>query len=251
MTIADPWVAVHLRCLLPMLRQQQRRRGGEEEELRRRLNVGPGVRLIGVLNGDDDLLEKLWELDRGSAFARMFAMGIEVITGPTFSVYGEKADLPASHNITMLGRHHRYCAEAAESGLTVVPNLYWRNTTDQMAWAEWVAAHPEVVWLARDFSRTKQQACFQPELAGLLSILERAGRCVNILLTGIGEKKMGLTRQRLEAVGSSCAFVTSRPIVAPPEGPSDEERTATIRKRICEFKERASSAGSLAAFGSF
>ena len=86
----------------------------------------------------------------------------EVQTGPTFSVYGEGPHHPASHNVTMLLRHHRYCAEADGAGLTVIPNLYWRTRADRRLWSAWLRAHESVGWIARDFSRTKQWSDFRP-----------------------------------------------------------------------------------------
>jgi hypothetical protein len=200
------------------------------------LRVRRGTKLVGILNGTDDMLERLWALDRSEVFNALRATGIYMITGPTFSVYGEGPDTPASHNITMLQRHHRFCAEASSAGLVVLPNVYWRNARDSLIWAKWLAANRDVFWISRDFSRTKQWPCFEPELTGLIDVIRRAERQVNVLVVGVGEGKMGTTKARLKAAGSDCAFVSSRPLVAPPRLLPGQTRGAGIRESIAAFR---------------
>jgi hypothetical protein len=186
-------------------------------EVRGRLRIRSYAKLIAILNGDDDLLEELWSMDRQVVFDTISRLGISAMTGPTFSVYGEGPQHPASHNITMLHRHHRYCGEGTAAGLTVLPNLYWRGESDRRRWVDWLSENPGVRWLARDFSRTKQWACFQPEFDGLVDIVQRVQHPLHILATGIGEAKAGRVAEALRSLGSACCFVTARPIVAPPD----------------------------------
>lgn len=240
--LEDDWVAVHLRDLLPLVRRAVARTPKPQLDIRSRLRVKAHTNLIAVLNGDDDLLEKLWSMDRGQVFGALKHSGIDVVTGPTFSVYGEGPHHPASHNVTMLQRHHRYCAEADGAGLTVIPNLYWRTRADRRLWSAWLRAHESVGWIARDFSRTKQWSDFRPEFEGLLEIIDGAGRPLNVVATGIGERKMRSVIGALRSVDARCSFVTSRPIVAPLQFTADPPtpRAVRVRAGIAAFRALAS-----------
>jgi hypothetical protein len=192
---------------------------------------------VAVLNGEDDLLEVLWAMDREKVFRALIDGEIAALSGPTFSVYGESASHPASHNIAMLTRHHRFCAEAATAGLTVIPNLYWRNGTDRDTWARWLDNNPEVTWIARDFSRTKQRSCFEPEFKGLLQILDSQPRILNVLFTGVGEEKLDMVQRQIRERGGHCSFVTARPIVAP--HPASGDSVTGVWEAIAHFRRLA------------
>lgn len=236
--LEDKGVAVHMRTLTSLFRNRRSPRR-TAETLRRNLRVNPETQLVGVLSGTDDLLELLWSFDRTRVFEVLQQVGINVITGPTFSLYGEGPLVPASHNITMLQRHHRFCAEAFEAGLVVLPNVYWRNAKDAALWAKWLADNRDVLWISRDFSRTKQWACFEPELSGLTDLICGASRPVNVMLIGVGGDKMAATRARLNDVGSDCTFVTSRPVVAPPVLSAGQTRLAGIKESISAYRSMA------------
>lgn len=240
--LPDAWVGVHLRTLLPLIRAEP---VGKESawELRSRLRASKDARLIGILNGDDDLLESLWRIDRRNVFRQLHTARIEAVTGPTFSVSAEDGANPASHNVVMLLRHHRFCAEASAAGLHVIPNLYWRSREDRADWVSWLRRNSEVTVVARDFSRTKQRAPFRPEFDGLLDILKGVPRQTTVLITGIAEEKMSDTRRALHRVGASVCFVSPRVAVAPPAsnggGSCNTNRAEDFLRQIDAFRALA------------
>lgn len=237
--LTEAWVGVHLRVILRFVRAEPAW-AEPASSIRSHLRVGPTTRLIGILSGDDDLLECLWQLDRAQVLDRLRSARIEILTGPTYSVYGED---PASHRVMMLLRHHRFCADAARRGFTVIPNIYWNSPTHREWWATWLRENPSVCYVARDFSRTKQWAPFRSELDGLLEILAAVERCVGVLVTGVGEKKMEETRRALLELGCYASFVSPEAVVAPPApgrvSLSKEARAAVIHDRIERFRARA------------
>lgn len=211
-TLPDTLVGVHLRTVLSLVRRDPEWQQ-PNVSLRSHLRVEPSTRLIAILNGHDDLLEELWDLDPRQVFRRLRSARVEILTGPTYSIYREH---PASHNIGMLLRHHRFCAEAAASGFLVIPNLYWNSRKDRRAWISWLRENPTVSYVARDFGRTKHHEPFRPELDGLLEILDATQRFVHVLITGVGEQKIRETRRALVEAGASVSFVSPRAVVAPP-----------------------------------
>ena len=240
--LPDGWVGVHLRTVLSLVRAKSTWQDAAAE-IRSRLRVNPSCRLVGVLSGDDDLLEALWGVEPRRFFGRMREADIEILTGPTYSIYGEN---PASHNVVMLLRHHRFCADAFAAGFSVIPNLYYNSRGDRAKWAAWLRENPDVHSVARDFSRTKHPTSFWPEINGLIEILRTTNRPLRVLLTGVGEQKMSEARSALWRVGASASFVSPRAIVAPPESSrpfSPIDRFAPIRLRIAEFRGLAAGRG--------
>ena len=240
--LPDGWVGVHLREVLSLVRAESARRD-PAAEIRSRLHVSPSCRLVGVLNGDDDLLETLWGVEPPRFFGRMREAGIEILTGPTYSVYREN---PASHSVAMLLRHHRFCEDAFAAGFSVIPNLYYRSRRDRARWEDWLRMNTDMHTVARDFGRTKHPTSFRPEIDGLLGILRTTNRPMRVLLTGVGEQKMIEVRQALWRVGASASFVSPRAIVAPPrngQSISPAARTTFIRARIAEFGGLAAGCG--------
>lgn len=225
------WVGVHLRAILSAVRVAPEAKS-PASTIRSRLRTTENARLIGILNGNDDLLESLWQLDRRLVLRRLREAHINVLTGPTYSVYAEN---PASHNVTMLLRHHRFCAEAVAAGFVVIPNLYWRSRADRTEWSIWLGRNPAVHTIARDFGRTKQPSPFWMEFHGLLEILAAIPRSMHVLLMGVGARKMADTRRALERVGASASFVSPEALVAPPLVSSGVDRPAAILERIKEY----------------
>ena len=230
-TLVERWVGVHLRTVLSAVRVVP---GPESlaSTIRSRLRANEKARLIGILNGNDSQLESLWQLDRRLVLRRLREARISVLTGPTYSVYGE---YPASHNVTMLLRHHRFCKEAFAAGFAVIPNIYWRSRADRREWSIWLGRNPAVHTIARDFSRTKQPSPFWVEFHGLLEILEAIPHRMRVLLMGVGVQKMADTRRALERVGASTSFVSPQALVAPPVVSSGLDRSAAILKRIEQY----------------
>ncbi len=249
LSVPDGWVAVHLRTLVPRLRMDAGPTNSETA-FRHRLRVRPTAKLVAVMNGNDDLLERLWSLPRRALFTRLRAIGIRILTGPSFSVYGENGQHPASSNVAMLLRHHRFCADAAAAGLTVLPNLYWRSANDLAEWATWLRRNPTIVTVSRDFSRTKQRAGFVPELRGLIEILRQVSRPMTVVVSGVGEEKMTSVVRAFRDVSASASFVTARPVIAPPSATNGDLtspcRAATVQARIDEFKSLATGEGKTA-----
>lgn len=212
-TLPDTLVGVHLRTVLSVVRRDPEWQQ-PSVNLRSQLRAKPATRLIAILSGEDDLLEDLWGVDPHQIFRRLHSARVEIVTGPTYSVYREH---PASHSIAMLLRHHQFCAEAAASGFVVIPNLYWNSRAHRRAWVSWLRENPTVSCVARDFSRTKHRESFGPELDGLLEIVEATQRPMHVLITGVGKKKILETRRALVEAGASVSFVSPEAVVAPPE----------------------------------
>ncbi|HYW11785.1 MAG TPA: DUF4417 domain-containing protein [Longimicrobium sp.] len=192
--------------------------GATAEELRNSLRVPSNTAVFCILNGQDKLLERFWSKNRNHLYRQAKQWEITAITGPTFSVYGEDQRLPSSHNVLALSRHHRCIQEISDSGLTAVPNLYWRNDADLRAWVDFLDAHPELNVVSRDFSCTKGLEEFDTHLQGLTWILERVGRPMHVFFVGVGTSKAHRVIDILAERGCTCSFFTADPVMTARSG---------------------------------
>ena len=227
------WVGVDLETLFSLRRdgkvtlREPFRSGGD---VRAFLRVNDRTNLLAVLNGQDNLLEGFWGVDRPKILRQLADVGFVACTGPTFSVYEKikEADLfladgrvvqdfrpvPAAHTAVMLRRHHRCIVEAAEASLLPVPNLYDLTAHHREAWAEWLRASPHVHCVTRDFSRTPAEGDdYRRNLRGLIEILRGTGRTLHVLLVGIGRAKMEGAVAFVREVGCTASIVTGDPIM--------------------------------------
>jgi len=215
------WVAMDARQLLGRVRVDHsvasRMRGRDPIQLRSQLRVASPTRVLGVLNGADKLLEGFWGMPRRQFFRELASAGVNLCTGPTFSVvregYTEDVGVPAAHNITMVRRHHMVATEMGSSGIPCAPNLYWRDDRNRAQWVEWLGVNRHVNVVSRDFSRTKDPSAFRPHLDGLAEILDRIGRKLHVILIGVGPRNSRYALETLASVGATCSLVTAHPIV--------------------------------------
>lgn len=238
--LQEEWVGVHLRDVIAIANGGRSRWVRTRTGLHARLKVSRDTRLLAVLNGNDHLLERLWAMNRDRMFKVFRRIGLTTITGPTFSVTAEPLDVPASHNVTMMMRHHRFCAEASAAGLRVIPNVYCRSERQADMWIEWLRANPNVHTIARDFSRTKDHHRFEPELAELMGIVRGANRRLHVVVSGIGEAKFDLVGAAMRAHGSSLSILSSRAVVRPLA--VGETRIGTIHEFIATAARLATAA---------
>lgn len=176
--------------------------------LRRQLLLPSGAHLLATITGLDGRLERLWASDWNALFANLRFSRIRLLTGPTFSV---TRDVPASHNTTMLRRHHRILDSASAAGFAIAPNIYWQNRRDIKRWAAWLATVP-VAAVSRDFSRTKGSRAFHEHLTDFLRVIDGAARPLHVILIGIGAKRTKEVIETLAQHGATCTLVAKQPV---------------------------------------
>lgn len=212
-----PFVAVDAKGLLtnPTHRAASpRRRLLDQLGIRRHLRVHPPTELVAVLNSPDRRLDRFWAMGRENRrkfFELLAEQGFAAVTGPTFSVTDEESGFPASHNIFMQRRHHRVLQEIQGSGLTAVPNLYFRNDNDLSEWVQWIKDN-HVTTVSVDFSRSKPTQAFVPRLAEVLKLLYAVGRAVHVLLVGVSLKNGLIALKELARINCTGSVITSDPV---------------------------------------
>lgn len=182
--------------------------------VRPRFNLLPSCKLLGVLNGKDELLERFWGSTRPDFYAELEENRFSAVTGPTFSVSQEGPDHPAAHNLVMLLRHNRVFEELADTSFTAVPNLYWRDDSYRERWTDWLNANESVSVVSRDFSRTKHWPQFRRQFDEFLDLLEEVDRPLHVILPGVGRAKAASALRYLSSVKATGSIVTSNPVNA-------------------------------------
>lgn len=210
-----PWVGVDAKSLLTRHRGKPRysrafaRRG--PAFTRSYLRVEPNTKVLAVLNARDQVLEGMWGASLPSLAAQLMQAGITAATGPTFSVYD---DLPSSHSVVMMLRHHSTCHELHAAGLSVCPNLYWRDLRDREAWIAWLRREESLNLVSRDFSAVKgSERQFRFQLAGLLEVLEGVPRKLHVVLVGIGMGRIAAAVAAIRSVGCTATVVSGEPVL--------------------------------------
>ena len=187
------------------------------EEIRTFLRVSNDCRLMAVMNAQDKILERVWEMDdRIGQFQLLASYGFELSTGTTFSVTEltvESTPVPRFHNLVMQRRHHRMVGEIQKAGLMAVPNLYWLDDREEDLWVWWLLQNPAVRFLTRDFTRTRQGVSFHKKMNALLGLLNKAGRTFHVFLVGPGPAVAAAALRRLAEYGHSGTIITSDPIM--------------------------------------
>ena len=182
-----------------------------KERLQRAQRVSSSAKPIVVLHGDDRLLRAFWGIDRPNFYQMLCDVGVEVVTGPTFSVFDDSPRWPASTSVMMLLHHNRILEELYRYGFVAAPNIFCRSGLDKRNWIAWLIEHPEVTLLSRDFSCTPIASGYLPELRELTEIIDAVGRQFHILLQGIGIAKAAQTIATFESVGATCSLMTGHP----------------------------------------
>jgi hypothetical protein len=212
-----------------------------KQHLQRAQRVSSSAKPIVVLHGDDRLLRAFWGLDRPNFYHLLRDIGVEVVTGPTFSVFADSHHWPASASVMMLLHHNRILEELYRFGFVAAPNVFCRSERDQLNWSAWLTEHSEVTLLSRDFSCTPITSGYLPELRELMKIIGAVGRNFHVLLQGIGSAKAAHIVKMLESVGATCSIVSGQPhllgrggeaLIRTPEGLSRQRSLSLSRGEL-------------------
>lgn len=210
-----PWVAIELRKLLTSTTKSAARLSGVAltQSLRAKMRVSDETSLIVLLHGNDNLLERFWEMDRQPFYQQLLKHNINAIMGTTFSLYNEGRLRPASHNVMQLRRHSHVLHELSSYGLTYIPNLYLRAVKDEVELAAWLRDRTDIRQVARDLSMNKTWRAKEVELDLLARALDRTARNFNVLVTGVSIGTYREVVSHLHKNGHTCTVVTPDPIM--------------------------------------
>lgn len=180
--------------------------------VRKAARVPKNTKLLAVLNGNDNHLERFWGSNRHNFYKTMAMSNLSAVTGPTFSVNDFTEDdwnIPESHRVMMLQRHHRVIQELADDGLIPVPNIYCRNEHDVKIWIDWLSKNESIRFISQDLTCSRQN--YEGYISQLIKIIRGTGRAFHIIFPGASSKAPQLMKQFSE-IGCTCSFVISDPI---------------------------------------
>ncbi len=190
--------------------------------VRKAARVHKNTKLLAVLNGNDNDLERFWGSNRHNVYNTMKMSNVSAVTGPTFSVNDitkDKRNIPESHRVTMLRRHHRVMQELAERDLIPVPNVYCRNEHDVKIWIDWLSKNESIKFLSRDLTCTRQvNAEYNRYVSQLVEIIKGTKRSFHIIFIGPSQSKAANLMEQFSKLGCTCTFVVSDPIISGSKG---------------------------------
>lgn len=176
-----PWVALPLSALI-------RGRDGHiafdtPEAIRAKYKLSARTKI--VLSGvdRDPALERWWgALDRRESIRALMRLGISLVSTPNYSVF---SDEPRPDNLFNQKRIVIACEEFISEGLPCALHLNARTQRDYERFAAHLAIHPEIEYVAFEFSTGAgygRRVDFH--LAELQRLTERAGRPLRLVLRG-------------------------------------------------------------------
>ncbi|NGP89685.1 hypothetical protein [Fodinibius halophilus] len=182
-------------------------------EVENHFNTNNKSKYVAILNGKDNYLEALWRMpDRNKLYKKFKELGIQYITGPTFSIIKEPK-VPASHNVSMILRHNRIVKELYDYDLVPIPNIYWRSVFNIEQWEKWLVLNHQVNHIAFDFSLQSKGVNIEKIIETSLTLLDGLKRNFHIFFTGIGTKNGLFIKDKLRNSNHSFSIVTGEPIM--------------------------------------
>lgn len=174
------------------------------DHLRARFGVGAKTKLLLVGTGKDPGLERYWRYGRAKELApKLRALDFVGAISPNFSLFLDEPRPTHLHN----RKRSLICAEEwTKAGLAVAPYLGAVTPTDWDAWRGFLAEHPEIVSVAKEF----QTGNANPHRGGTTLVVldrlqQRLGRRLHVIAIGAAQfaRDLSLRFDRFTIVDSN------------------------------------------------
>jgi hypothetical protein len=215
-TLDEPVVAISLYELVNLATGKPH--VASRAELAARFLIPEGAAIVVTVVDKDGPIERWWELkERPAILAALKAVGVELVTTPTYSVL---TDVPRTDNLHAMKRILLVWTEMASAGLRAALHVNGRTQRDYARWAELIAERPEIEILAFEFAT----GCGRGEridwhVAQLCALADRVGRPLALVIRGGGRKLDALRRNFTRVIlVETEAFSRTH---SAPAGPSD------------------------------
>lgn len=158
----------------------------DRDDLRQQFGVGPRTKLLLLGTGKDRGLERYWRWRRANGLAtRLHQLDFVGAVSPNFSLFLNEPRPTHLHN----RKRSLICAEDwTTAGMPVAPYLGAVTPGDWDAWAGFLADHPEITAVAKEF----QTGNANPRRGGktlvaLDRLQQRLGRRLHVIAVGAGQ----------------------------------------------------------------
>jgi len=169
-----------------------------------RLSAETRVMVTGV--DEDRAIERWWSFhDRPHLIAGLRALGVEMVTGPNYSLFTDVARHDNLHNMKRIALT---CAEFMEGGIPCALHVNGRTDTDYRRWAEFISVRDEVSLLSFEFTTGTVGLRGAYHRDHLIGLAESAPRPLHLVLRGGTEHLPALT-----AAFESVSIVDAEPYI--------------------------------------
>jgi len=221
-------------------------------EVEAMFSITPHTRILLIGSGRDKPIEAWWQLSekRTPIIAALFALGVDLVTGPNYSIFTDEVRYNDMYNMKRIGIAWQ---EIVAGGVPGAYHLNARTPHDYRRLADFIAAREEVSDVSFEFktgAAWRQRRGFH--LAELVRLAERVGRPLHLVMVGgiTAIPILALAYAKLTYIDTS-AFMNSvyrqrlflandgkikkRPQLTPTGQPIDDllvENIATMRSRV-------------------
>jgi hypothetical protein len=148
--------------------------------VRRCVGLAEDQRLILLLFGRDEFLERLWD-NAATFLPELAAAGFDLITAPSYSAWEPR---PRPEYLYAAKRSLLVFERLQELGANVVPRLVWTVPHDAARWAAWAEHNPCLTHFSLDLTTYRGTAAFKEQLALLADFDRLMGHRLAYLVNG-------------------------------------------------------------------
>lgn len=178
-----PWAAIPIRELFRVRRGRYRTIEASPVDLRRTFGLAPGTRVVFVGTGPDACIERYWKWRRSHDAPKQLAeLAIDVAVVPNFSFCLED---PRPQHLANRKRTLLCAEELADAEIPVALYLQAVTQMDWEFWATFLADHPEVTHVAKEFQTglARRERGIEA-IQRVRNLEERVGRPLHLVAIG-------------------------------------------------------------------
>jgi hypothetical protein len=149
-------------------------------DLKTRVGLRPTQKLVLLLFGQDQVLERLWN-DSPALLPEIAAAGFDLVVGPSYSTWTPR---PRTEHLYNLKRSFIFYRALQQLGAPAVPRLAWVTEHDVRRCAAWVLANPAVELIGLDWTTYRADADWRAQLEALGLLDRMTGRRLRYLING-------------------------------------------------------------------
>jgi hypothetical protein len=207
-------------------------------DLKNRVGLQPTQKLVLLLFGQDNVLERLWN-DGHALLPQIAAAGYDLVVAPSYSTWTPR---PRTEHLYNLKRSLIFYRALQQLGVSAVPRLAWVVEQDIRRYAAWVLANPAVELVGLDWTTYRGDTDWWGQMAGLGLLDRLTGRRLRYLING--PTTSSRHADIFTRLGSGRVCLTSSTLAPPPpEGDHQSSlgvggRTVTTFEGRCAVQRR-------------
>lgn len=203
----------------------KRRKPLTAEQVRRELNLGVGTKIVLLLFGRDEVLERVW-YEGPNLLPQLGTSEYDAITGPSFSKWHPR---PRPEFLYQSKRSLIVSSQLAQFGAPVIPRVDWEVERDVERWAIWANSEADLEVVSLDWTSFHSRSAWNQRFELLRKFDQLTAERLRYIINGVkAPSRLELLTELLgdERLTISCS------IMGPPGSRNWGERVSEMQGRI-------------------